>query len=380
MNKVDREREWTILIYAAGNNDLESYIYDSLQMLTATVGLDDMNIIVQISRFSPGETAIAGATVHHEQWHGTRLYVIKANTAILVGDLGKVDMADPKNFLNFLIWGAIRFPSRRLMLIMSGHSAGFVGMMKDHSGESSSFMGIQGFARALGLFQQSLKKKIDILLFDTCFMDMVEIWHEITIISKAAVSCVILPQDNPPLQGLPYHLVIKRLQEHYRDASSLNDLLRRILAANNQECCENHRLFTIALSKDDFLKLKVLTNRLAELILATDTNVSQLFANCLLQHDKQDFVSLPYFLDRLAAIDPQFHECSQEMQAVFDKITIYPSAIEMDKSKNVGLKMYLPSSSQIYKKFNSIYNQMLFAQGNTWAQVLLETYSCTYQS
>jgi len=373
MNKIAGECAWTVLIYAAGNNDLEAYIYDSLQRLSETVGLDDINIIMQISQSSPGEMVVGDATVRDEQWHGTRLYVIKERSAILVGDLGELDMAEPKTLLNFLIWGATRFPARRLMLIMSGHSAGFVGMMKDHSGENAAFMGIPGFAKALGLFQQSLKRKIDILLFDTCFMDMVETWHEITVTSRSAVKFAILPQNNPPMQGLPYHLMIKQLQPD-KDDVNLPRLLGEIVTAFNRECRGKSQVFAINISEEYFIELKNLTDRLAELLLATDIDLQQLLQDWILKHDKQDFISLFYFLDQLDTSYPYLKDCNQEMREVLDAILLCPSSRKMDLQQNVGLKIYIPSSAHIYHKFKDVYQQMLFTHDNKWAMLLQESY------
>ncbi len=372
MNKIAGEHPWTVLIYAAGNNDLEAHILNSLQTLTEVVQSDDMNIVMMISRSLSRERVVGDATVQYEQWHGTRLYEIKESNAIQVGDLGELDMAEPKTLLNFLIWGATKFPARRIMLIMSGHSAGFVGMMKDDSGENPSFMGIPGFARALGLFQQRLRRKIDILLFDTCFMDMVEIWYEITVISRSAVKNVILPQDNPPLQGLPYHLIIKQLQD--TDDVSLHRALGEVVGAFNRECRGNSQVLSITLSEEYFSKLKISTDKLAELLLASDIDLQHFIQDWILNQAKPDFISLVYFLDQLDASYPFLKDYSQEMREVLEKVLLCPSWRELDSKQNVGLKIYLPSSSHIYHKFNNVYQQMLFIHDNRWAKVLQESY------
>ena len=200
--------DWTVLIYAAGNNDLEYYIYQQFQSIKNSIDTENINVIVQISRVPKAEYQDNSTKDINEDWNGTRRYVIRNKTSVLVDDLGEINMARPNTLLDFLIWGISTFPSRKIMLILSGHGAGFVGIMKENTDKGATIMGIQGFSKVLAIFQKTTKRKIEIILFDTCFMDTIEILHEIALKSNGAAVYAMIPKNDSLVQGLSYTRIL----------------------------------------------------------------------------------------------------------------------------------------------------------------------------
>lgn len=266
-NQYDNDyKKWTILIYIAGNNDLEPYIYQQFQLLKEVVN-KQAHIMIQISR-AKREILHSNEPQSNElhPWSGTRRYMLYDNQVILLEDLGQVNMADPTTLFDFLIWGSNRSSSEKTMLIMSGHSAGFVGLMKESTKRGNALMSIQGFTKVIRLFTQRSKRIIDLLIMDTCFMDSVEIWYQLCMDGLRGVKYALVPHDNTRLCGIPYHNIINILLRNCKKELQADFRYKHILNEVNQIQDESH-LFCIQLQKDNFIKLKDLINAFSKIAL-----------------------------------------------------------------------------------------------------------------
>src|SRR5687767_7696357 len=62
--------------------------------------------------------------------------------------LGEVDMGDPRELTNFLVWGVENFPAEHYMVIISSHGAGWQGIGPDE-GSSDSILELTEIDAAL---------------------------------------------------------------------------------------------------------------------------------------------------------------------------------------------------------------------------------------
>ncbi|QUH29859.1 clostripain-related cysteine peptidase [Vallitalea guaymasensis] len=349
---ISEYKEWTVLIYAAGNNNLQEFIYNQFESILTTTKTENVNVIVQISE---------GHSPKGVNFNECKRYVIDNNKAILLKDLGKISMAQPEELKKFVVWGSNRFPSRHIAVIMSGHSAGFVGLMKDCSGEQTSFMGIKGFAKTLYLARRSIKRYIDVLVMDTCFMDTVEIWYDIIINSRNAVKYVILPQDNAPKEGLSYNEIINSLNKTKNGFISYNSMKRII----NDEMKKNN-IFCVFLASEYFSKLKEIIDLFSQLLLMKDKNIN---------NDIQalDFIPLIDLCNNDILMDSDINKCNKVIKYILDKIILEPDSNIIERERR-GLKIYFPHNYDVYSKFKGMYNSMKFSHNNMWTQVIDDKY------
>ncbi|GMQ56498.1 hypothetical protein AN1V17_08910 [Vallitalea sediminicola] len=352
-NKYRSEyKEWTVLIYAAGNNNLQELIYNQFESILTTTKMENVNVIVQISK----DYSQKGINCT-----GCKRYVIDNDRAILLNDLGKINMAQPEELKKFIVWGSNRFPSRHIAVIMSGHSAGFVGLMKDCSESGTSFMGIEGFSKALYLSRKSIKRYIDILVMDTCFMDAVEIWHDIIINSRNAVKYVILPQDNAPQKGLLYNEIINSLNATKAGFISYN-VMKKII---NSKIKKNN-IFCVFLANEYFSKLKEIINLYSQLLLIKDKKINN-------DNQEFDFIPLSDLLSKESLMDSDINKCYTVIKYILDKIILEPNSKTIEGERR-GLKIYFPHNYDVYSKFKDMYNSMKFSYNNRWIQVIDDKY------
>src|SRR6056297_3646937 len=108
------------MIYANGNNELEPEIWQSRLDIEKVVDDTNCNILLQIAREDRKLVEIIRPAddfpVINEKWTGVRRYIFKEGKAVLVEELGPVNMADPLCLYNFLNWSIKNYPAEKYML------------------------------------------------------------------------------------------------------------------------------------------------------------------------------------------------------------------------------------------------------------------------
>lgn len=366
--------DWTVLIYAAGNNDLEYYIYQQFQLIKNSIDAENINVIIQISRAPSTGQQYNNIVDIDEEWHGTRRYLIKNKIAVLVDDLGKINMSRPNTLLDFLLWGGSTFPSKHIMLILSGHGAGFVGIMKENTDKGATIMGIEGFSKVLALFQKSTKKKIDILVFDTCFMDTIEILYEIAVNSNGAANCAIIPKNNLMVQGIPYYKIIDILKtDNQKNGNRLkiDEIINLVITSVNKNESDSD-LLAIHLLEEDFILLKNLIDSMSEVFKRDSNKFKEMLKKLKFYKLNDDFIDLSNLLDQFLYYYSDIDNFHNEFLKVFNKIFINPVLNEMLGKKDLGLKLFFPHNSQVYFKYYNLYKKMSFCYDNRWVKLIHE--------
>lgn len=214
-------KDWSILIYANGNNELEPEISNA-KKISETVGSNEnVNIIMQIARedrnlarlLRPLETFPDS----DDKWIGVRKYLIGLNNSKHLETISDINMADAKNLYDFIIWAVENFPARHYMLILGGHGYQFVGCMTDYSGKIPYIMGIPELCNAIDFACKYSNIKIDLLLMDTCYSNFIEVVYELGKTPEHGVKYMLTYIINGPIAGFPYNQIISILQSNSKD-------------------------------------------------------------------------------------------------------------------------------------------------------------------
>ena len=122
---VQPAKEWTVLIYMNGANDLETYGLLNTNQLEQSGSTEDINFVVQYKRFAGRYDNSDG------DWGDTRrFYVDRANDptqieSALISQHNGVDMGEKSRLSEFVQWGVTTFPARRYCLVLWNHGAGW---------------------------------------------------------------------------------------------------------------------------------------------------------------------------------------------------------------------------------------------------------------
>ena len=103
---------WTVLVWMAGDNDLESFALEDL---------------AEIKRVGTGPGLTVAAQVDRMTDRGTRRYVLRPDTRLQddeVADLGETNTGDPAVAADFFAWGIGTFPSDHVLAVIWNHGSG----------------------------------------------------------------------------------------------------------------------------------------------------------------------------------------------------------------------------------------------------------------
>lgn len=184
------------LIYIAGDNDL----YQN--------ALDDLN------ELKIGEKTNLKVLVLFDGIYDTKLMEIDENREIILKTYENLNSGDPEVLYSLLNFGFSKFYADNIILVLWGHGDGrnfkggtFKGVCFDEN--SSDHLTIQEIKTVLEKINKNYRRNIDILMFDACFMQSIEVSYEL----KNFVDYIIGSQAYVPLDGFPYDNILNTLSK-----------------------------------------------------------------------------------------------------------------------------------------------------------------------
>jgi hypothetical protein len=241
-------KAWTVLVWMAGDNDLEQYAKADLAEMKKVASTDAVNVIAQVDTMRDDKT---------------RRYVLRPGTSIdadVVDDLGATNTGDPRVAIDFFTWGIKRYPARHYLAVLWNHGSGIDetdvyraaaqhGVQVQHrapvrssaaprsrvrailssrhrralfSTTIATAVGVRGIAyddtardfldnaelkRVLAQVATATGRKIDVLGFDACLMNMIEVAYQL----KTSASFIVGSEETEPGDGWPYDTVLAAL-------------------------------------------------------------------------------------------------------------------------------------------------------------------------
>ncbi|MGQ9665290.1 MAG: clostripain-related cysteine peptidase [bacterium] len=207
-------REWTVMVYMPADNSLSAMADSDLIEMKAIGSNDELSIIVQVDRPYVG---------------ANRFYVAK-DTLYDLAKLGVIDMCDWRTLADFINWSVIYFPAKRYFLILWDHGTGWTleplhTFGSDWSAGTEMSIANGDLNRALKSFYDATNKKLNIIGFDACNMQQIEIVYEIKDFTKFCLA----PQTVWPITGYPYESIFYIIKQNpgINESELLNQIVDR---------------------------------------------------------------------------------------------------------------------------------------------------------
>ncbi|HEY7786491.1 MAG TPA: clostripain-related cysteine peptidase [Pyrinomonadaceae bacterium] len=237
-----KEKEWTIMIYMAGDNNLAvdmAYAMEQIKEVAAS-GAESPNLFVYYDGNSPAIPTLYCDFSEPGKPRYVRSYKVP-NKLYAAPKKENENAADIRSILNFVDWcvntvevetdGEISFGRRaqKYALIFSGHSLGFqdIGLFKDEtSGKSMKMFDFYGVLQRMVSTKKQLKEladqlkwegdvreietipllgqKLDLLGFDSCVMGMLEVGYQFNQVAKT----MIASEGSVPSAGWTYAKIL----------------------------------------------------------------------------------------------------------------------------------------------------------------------------
>ena len=183
-------REWTVMYFVDGKNNLESSALMDVNQMELAGSTDKVSIVVQMGRMngqSDGDDHSEG------DWTGVRRYLITRDAdtehinSPVLEDLGKADMGSWKTLTNFVTWAKSRYPARRYALVMWDHGNGWKPLdpvnAPDFYNTNKGFSLDEETGHEISLPQLASALKasggVNFLMLDGCNMQMASVGYEL---------------------------------------------------------------------------------------------------------------------------------------------------------------------------------------------------------
>lgn len=195
------EKEWTVLVYLDGDNNLEIYGEMNIEWLMTTGSTDNVNYVVLYDKYSD----VANL-----------LYIENGKVTEVGADYGypkEVNMGDPAVLREFVEIGVRDFPAKKYMVDLWDHGGGWRGICWDdttmeETGVSDCITMVELREAFAGAYETT-KRVIDIVAFDACLMAMPEVSYQL----RDYASYVVFSEETVPGYGFPYDLFSAALNE-----------------------------------------------------------------------------------------------------------------------------------------------------------------------
>lgn len=184
-SKTD-ESDWTILIYMAADNSLDFQAVADIEDMMQAEFSDNINLVVQVDFSESNPTPAAYR------------YQIFPGLKERISFLGEIDSGDKNELTAFANWGFNKFPSEKQALILWSHGNSWYEYFCPDEESGNTEISVSA-----GELRQSIKninEHLEIILFDACNMQSLEVAAEI----YEYTDFIIASEGGVNSEGFPY--------------------------------------------------------------------------------------------------------------------------------------------------------------------------------
>lgn len=401
-------KPWTVLVWMAGDNNLESFALTDLEEMKRVGSTDQLNIVAQLDTMADDRT---------------RRYFLRRGTPVeddVVEELGETNTGDPAVAIDFFVWAMQRYPSERVLAVIWNHGSGIdeadiyaraarggsVGRGGSRSGaaaaagnvrtmmsrryrralfsttleaainnraiayddSSRDFLDNAELKRVLEQVTSETGRAIDLLGFDACLMNMLEIAYQL----RTTARFIVGSEEIEPGDGWPYDKVLADLAARPKlSAADLGAIVVKRYAASyasesvTQSLLDLDRVGACAAAVDALA---------AALIKALKTPAEYAAVakalNATLRFDMEEFVDLGHLCSELAvrSKDAGVKKAAKGVLAAISgpQGLVAAEAHKGGKlNKALGVAIYAPRGAAA-----KTYSKLDFAKTTKWGQFL----------
>ena len=201
-------REWLILVFISGVNDLGlmGYADKSINSMENAGSSGKVTVLAEF-----GMLGSDPSTRNIRFQRGSKTLFIRkdtdpdAVTSPVIYASNDTDMGSVEHLVRFVKRGLRRFPAEKVAVMIWDHGYGRKGLAYDDLSGNHIEVGQLGLA--MSRIKRELGRNIDIFAADACRMQMAEVAYEL----KDSVSVVVGSEGNIPADSYPYADILARL-------------------------------------------------------------------------------------------------------------------------------------------------------------------------
>jgi hypothetical protein len=381
--KTDPKREWLILVYIAGDNDLEPNGVLNIDQMERGLPESGVDVVVLYDREI--KTNKAGEAAKPRLYHITRDRKPGSIDSDVLREFGLINTADPK-LLSAFVEGAVKaYPAKQHAFFSWDHGGGWASLNSDWhvaGSDQRTIMSMPEFHEGLAVGMRAAGlKKWEFLGMDMCLMCQLEVATELQDLTDVLVAS----EELVPGKGMPYDRV---LQAFGKGTMGGRRIAQEIVVAFDQFHKEDQRESTTLAALDLTLvgdvnsKLNAICDKLTPAMDQKWTALSRSFFYCeQYTQERDDFrkgvgalqtVDLLDALKKCRAAMPDFPAETEYTAFVnaMDRFVIANANSRRRRLSN-GLAIYAPVIRDVY---DPRYDQLKFATISHWPKLVQAMY------
>ncbi|MCE1249021.1 MAG: clostripain-related cysteine peptidase [Firmicutes bacterium] len=368
--------EWTLLIYMAADNDLETAAWQDLQKLETIGSNEKVNVVVQWD--NKGQYGNKG----------TKRYYIRKNPNPKVGtvaspveeDLGETDSSNPDELVNFLTWGMKKYPAKKYGVILWNHGSGWRSPSPDSQNglkgicfdeTANDNMTISELTDAFQSVRNIENKKIEFIGMDACLMGMTEVAYNLRDYSNYLTFC------ESSIYGWPYQYILEDLQAN--PSMDGKDLCGITVARFRQYWLEKGDKFMASISAIDLGKIDLLATSLDQFAASALENSDELKTVLgktareteSIDEVYSDFKDLNLFMQNIITVSSNeaINAKARQVKDALKQTVIFETHGESFSPYTAGLTIWLPDKTK-YSEFEDSYSLLSLSRNGLWDEFL----------
>lgn len=402
-------REWTFMLFMAADNNLEAGTELDINELEKYGSTDQVAYVAQIDR--------NGSFSNNSQlkWSGTKRFFItrdkKPNemTSKELDDLGEIDMASPEALIDFVSWAKKNYPAKKYALILWNHGTGWKEIQPNvmnyiappitsanvdededpilstisynisYDDTSYSSMDIPTLRETMAKIKKILGQPVDLLGFDACLMQMVEVGWAVAPFAKFQIAS----PDLEPEKGWAYDYISAVLNKNPQ--MSPFDLGKAIVQTYKKSYASGSQGNTaVVLSLLDLSKMNNFKQKVNAFAMAVRKNISDIdkiekYRNEALKYSYSDYIDLAHFLYLLGktSIKAETRTAAKNLYyAIIGRknkggLVAYLGKNGAKFRDSRGLSVFFPNR-QGFRTYMNRYKRLSFCRETEWFEALRE--------
>ncbi len=378
--KVIPTKDWTVLVYAEGTHRLAHSTDLAINKMEQLGSSDKVNIVVQATQSPTWQERLLP---HMSDVPTRRYYITQDQKAdeITSPVLGQFDKAIPlsgQSLQDFVEWGMKNFPSKHVMLVVKKHGAGFASVTRQKkNGEIDSPVALSAreLSEALANVQAKTGKKIDVLDFDSCSMQQMEVAYQV----KDQVNAMVGSQEDVLAVVHPYANSLVALNQLDSNAGAEDAAVAMVATYSQrvergmQSAVRSEELAHVAGSVKSLVN-EIISQKVDSSLLYTTMQSTPSSEPTQTSSLSYNFRDLGRFFEGVVS-DQRYPESVREkaeeaLQAYSDSIIArYASADKQVIKKPSGLSCFLPWKG-MPEGLKENYQQLDWAKDSGWGELL----------
>jgi hypothetical protein len=193
--------KWTVMCYAAADNDLEAPMMEDLKQMLAAGSTQAVNIVTLVKRSPKSEPAgqyTDASVANLPDWSSAKLLYVEKGKLREIDDWGSADTGNPATLKKFILQVARAYPAERFALFLNDHGMSWPGMCSDETA-NESFLTTSKIRAVLAETARATDK-LELIGMDACLMANLEVGSALAPFGKFMVAS----EELEPLDGWNY--------------------------------------------------------------------------------------------------------------------------------------------------------------------------------